>query len=123
MEIPKLNFEVYFFEGSSNNILLKGPGHIRGTSFPGENGNCVISGYRRLAGAHLSSLDKLAEGDLINIDTFDGRYTYSVIKKHIVQASNNPSILEKKDEPILTIATFNQEDKTGQTLVIEARLR
>src|SRR5947209_8230775 len=44
--IPRLDAQLYVVEGTDAKDLRRGPGHLKGTALPGENGNCVIAGHR-----------------------------------------------------------------------------
>lgn len=44
--IPKINAELAIVEGTDPNDLEKGVGHYKGSYYPSENGQIVLSGHR-----------------------------------------------------------------------------
>ena len=84
LEIPRLNQSLYVVEGDDDSALQKGPGHIRGTAMPGENGNCVIAGHRDL---HFRFLKNIEPGDKVYLETEQGRFCYRVTGTKIIAPS------------------------------------
>ena len=59
--IPKIDVNLPIYEGTSDDVLLKGVGHLEGSSYPlgGESTHSVLTGHRGLAEAVLfTDLDK-----------------------------------------------------------------
>ncbi|MCU1349296.1 MAG: sortase [Acidobacteria bacterium] len=74
--------EMIVLAGASGRTLTWAPGHLHGTSMPGESGNCVISAHRD---THFSALRDLVPGDRIRIERADGRaFLYSVEGSEVV---------------------------------------
>ncbi len=121
LRIPRINLQIYTFEGTSLSILRKGPGHMRGSAYPGEFNNCVILGHDTLAGGPFSHLNQLRKGDLINIDTIQGKFTYSVIQITKVKA-DDLNLIKPSEEPFLTLTTYNQKVRK-ERLVVRAKLK
>ncbi|TET54508.1 MAG: class E sortase [Actinobacteria bacterium] len=48
--IPKIDLEAYVLEGTTQNVLAKGPGHYEETPMPGQVGNSAIAGHRTMHG-------------------------------------------------------------------------
>jgi sortase A len=46
LEIPRLGLSTVVFEGTGQDVLLRGPGHLRGSALPSDTGNMVIAGHR-----------------------------------------------------------------------------
>jgi LPXTG-site transpeptidase (sortase) family protein len=71
LTLPRLGIDAVVFEGTSDETLRKGPGHLRGTGWPGEGAPsaCVISAhrdtfFRRLEGARPGDVVTLRGGGL-----------------------------------------------------------
>jgi len=69
LALPRLGMEAVVFEGTSDETLRKGPGHLRGTAWPddGTESACVISAhrdtfFRRLEGARIGDVVTLRGG-------------------------------------------------------------
>ena len=60
--IPKIDVNLPIYEGTSDDVLQRGVGHLEGSSYPlgGESTHSVLTGHRGLPGAVLvTDLDKL----------------------------------------------------------------
>ena len=51
IEVPRLGLRRTILAGASGSSLAFGLGHVSGTAFPGERGNCAIAGHRDSIGA------------------------------------------------------------------------
>ena len=67
IEISKINIKLPIYQGTSEEVLSRGIGHLDFSSLPvgGENTHTILTGHRGLPSAKLfTDLDKLSEGDL-----------------------------------------------------------
>ena len=85
IEIPKLDRDYVVVEGTDLGTLRKGPGHYPKTPFPGEGGTVAVAGHRTTYGAPFRTVDKLEEGDKLDMDMPYGKFTYRVDKIQIVK--------------------------------------
>ena len=72
--IPKIDVNLPIYEGTSDDVLVKGVGHLEGSSYPlgGAGTHSVLTGHRGLAEAVLfTDLDKLGEGDRFYLHMMD----------------------------------------------------
>ena len=79
--IPKIDVNLPIYEGTSDDVLLKGVGHLEGSSYPlgGESTHSVLTGHRGLAEAVLfTDLDKLQEGDKFYLHIMDEVLAYGL---------------------------------------------
>jgi sortase A len=84
IEIPALGLIRPLFEGIELETLDLGPGHWPGTALPGQPGNAVIAGHRVSHNADFRDIDRLVPGDEVVFTTYDGRFTYRVLRTEIV---------------------------------------
>ena len=84
IEIPALGLTRPLFEGIELDTLDLGPGHWPGTALPGQPGNAVIAGHRVSHNADFRDIDRLVPGDEVVFTTYDGRFTYRVLRTEIV---------------------------------------
>ena len=84
IELPSLDRHYVFVQGTSLDVLRKGPGHYPKTSFPGEGGTVAIAGHRTTYGAPFRTIDKLDRGDRIVLKMPYGTLEYRVEKTQIV---------------------------------------
>ena len=80
VRIPRFgdDYAVPLLEGSSDDALAAGIGHVDGTAGPGEAGNVVLAAHRVTHGEPFAELPSLRAGDEVVVETADTRYTYVV---------------------------------------------
>src|SRR5215469_10498044 len=121
LAIPRLQMDWYVVSGTGAKELRRGPGHLRGTAWPGERGNSVIAGHRD---THFRALKDIRTGDQITIQTAQRQFAYSVIRTLIVQPEDI-SVLQPANRPILTLVTcypFYYLGPAPKRFVIQAEL-
>jgi sortase A len=101
--------------------LKRGPGHIPTTAYPGQPGNCVISGHRTTYGAPFRHIEQLATGDIITLETATSVYIYEVYDQRIVMPTDL-TVLEQGGEPKLTLTACHPWYSAAQRIVVIARL-
>lgn len=121
IRIPKIDVEKAVVEGVGVNALKKGPGHYPTTPMPGQPGNAAIAGHRTTYGAPFYRLDELQAGDLIQVTTRQGEFTYAVREQKIVKPTQN-EVLDPSEENLLTLTTCNPRFSAAQRLIIIAEL-
>ncbi len=121
LRIAKIGLDKIIVEGTSTDDLRQGPGHYPGTPLPGEQGNAAIAGHRTTYGAPFYNLDKLDPGDLIQITTVQGAFTYRVTRTLIVSPADT-SVVANTTTPELTLTTCNPRFSASQRLVVHAAL-
>src|SRR6202140_933402 len=62
IDIPRLDLSAVVFEGTSDDTLSRGVGHLRGSAGPGERGNLVLAGHRDTFFRELRNIRQGAEG-------------------------------------------------------------
>ena len=116
-------------ENAYTNALGEGVAHAKGTVFPGQKGNVYLFSHsvdspwnfvRYNAVFYL--LNKLENGDSINIFFQGRRYDYRVYDKVIVSPLDTQYITNKYDEEILTLQTCDPPGTLLNRLVIRAKL-
>ena len=79
--VPAFGSDFVFtvLEGTSDRVLEIGPGHYKGTAFPGEPGNFAVAGHRVGKGAPFNDLDLLRSCDAIVVETRQSWVVYRVL--------------------------------------------
>ena len=99
--IPKIDVNLPIYEGTNDDVLLKGVGHLEGSSYPlgGESTHSVLTGHRGLAEAVLfTDLDKLQEGDKFYLHIMDEVLAYQVDQVKVVLPERaGPGLLHPGD--------------------------
>ena len=121
LRIAKLDLDKVIVEGTSTDDLRQGPGHYPGTPLPGEAGNAAIAGHRTTYGAPFYNLDELHPGDLIQITTVQGLFTYRVTGTLVVNP-NDTAVVANTTTPELTLTTCNPRFSASSRLVVHAAL-
>ena len=103
LTVPKINLDSVIVEGTSRHALLLGPGHLKDTPVPGDDGNAVISGHRDTFFRHLHELEK---GDELLVQRGGRTFHYQVIGKKIVKPTDVSVIAPTKDAEMTLITCY-----------------
>lgn len=78
LHIPALgkDYAVPVLEGSSDEVLASGVGHMEDTADAGQQGNYVLAGHRITHGEPFADLAELEPGDEVIVETRTATYTY-----------------------------------------------
>ncbi|TKC16728.1 class D sortase [Robertmurraya kyonggiensis] len=101
LKIPAIESELAIVEGTDPEELEKGVGHYKGSYFPDQNGQIVLSGHRDTV---FKQLGKLKLGDELQVEISYGEYSYKIVDTKIVDADDTSIITlqNEKEELILT---------------------
>ncbi|MCY8475274.1 MULTISPECIES: class D sortase [Bacillus subtilis group] len=97
LEIPKINAELPIVEGTDADDLEKGVGHYKGSYYPDENGQIVLSGHRDTVFRRTGELKK---GDQLKVKLPYGSFKYKI---------ENMKIVDKNDTSIITLQHSEEE--------------
>lgn len=108
--IPKIDVNLPIYNGTNQDVLAKGVGHMEQSSYPlgGESTHCVLTGHRGLPSAVLfTDLDKLEMGDEFYLHVLDEILAYKVDQIKVVEPneSRDLEIVEGKDYCTLVTCT------------------
>ncbi len=70
------DYAVPILEGTDDDALASGLGHLTGSAEPGEKGNFALAGHRVTHGEPLRDMPSLDVGDTVVIETRAATYTY-----------------------------------------------
>ncbi len=101
IEIPRLDLSAVVFEGTSDDTLSRGVGHLRGSASPGQRGNLVLAGHRD---TFFRELRGIRQGDQVTVQTPDGEFHYMVQSTSIVQPDQT-EVLQPSADATLTLIT------------------
>lgn len=132
ISIPDIGADFFFVEGVDLRWLRDGPGHFPQTPLPGQPGNAALAGHRTTFKAPFNRLDELDPGDLIFVETLQGRFTYEVMpqpagegeppKGHYIVGPRQTEILDDKGDNRLTLMACHPKYSAAQRIVVEAKL-
>lgn len=101
MKVPRLKLSAVIFEGTDDQTLDRGIGHLAGSAIPGESGNLVLAGHRD---TFFRPLKNIREGDEIEVTGSEGTSRYVVEFTQIV-APEATEVLRPTGAATLTLIT------------------
>jgi sortase A len=101
IEIPRLRMSTVVFEGTGDDVLRIGVGHLPGSPLPGDHGNVVLAGHRD---TFFRALRNIHEHDAIDVVTPAGTRRYRVDSTAIV-APDHTEVLNATPGAVLTLIT------------------
>ena len=118
---PKMDEFFTILDGTTTEALAFGPGHVEGTSYPGEAGNICIAGHRD---SFFNNIQNLDIGDIIRIDYVDSQQLFQIENTRVVQPEDT-RWLAPSDSTLLTLITcypFNYIGDAPDRYIVRAGL-
>ena len=78
LDIDAIGLRRIVVQGTTSGLLRAGPGHLRQSPLPGQEGNAVIIGRKTAYGGAFRRISSLTPGDRITVTTGEGTFTYVV---------------------------------------------
>ncbi len=124
IRLNRININIPIVQGTTDNCLSMGAGHIRESDLPGQLGNCVLAGHRSYTyGKMFNRLGEIQLGDEIEIDFGKMTFIYEVYQIRIVEP-DDLSVLNRNDiNRILTLITCHPIRVADKRLVIHSKLK
>ena len=135
LTIPAIGIKnMIVVEGTSPENLELGPGHVRNSPLPGQNGVAEIFGRRATFGAPFGRLMELKRGDKVTVITGQGKASYTIVargdSRHLVQdPAPNRLLLLTACSPVIPtsycyldaeITSTPQQDPGGRPVITTA---
>ncbi len=108
IKIPRINVNLPIYHGTDSEHMLKGVGHLVGTSLPigGNDTHSVLSAHSGLSSADLfTNLANLDKGDLFYIYVLDEILAYEVDNIKVVKPTETDDLRIVKGEDYITLVT------------------
>ncbi|KXO04346.1 sortase [Bacillus thuringiensis] len=108
VEIPKIKVKLPIYQGTSEEVLSRGVGHLDKSSLPvgGKGTHTVLTGHRGLPSALLfTDLDKMKEFDIFYIHSLDKVLAYQIDQIKVVLPSETEDLLIVNDQEYATLLT------------------
>lgn len=102
LHIPKLKADLPIVEGTDEDDLEKGVGHYKGTAYPLQKDQIVLSGHRDTVFRRMGELDI---GDILTLKLPYGDFSYKITETKIVDADDRTIIVPTAPEEVLTVTT------------------
>ena len=101
LDIPKLGRSIGIMEGSDDDAMKNGVGHVESTVYPGQNEQIVLSGHRETV---FRDFGELEIGDRFIVEMTYGTFEYEIKDFKIVD-SEDTSVIGKMGEEVLVVST------------------
>lgn len=102
LDVPGLGVDRIVLAGASGSSLAFGPGHLFGSSLPGQQGNIVIAGHRD---THFKFLKDIQQGELIQLQSLTGKTIQYEVSETIIVDGKQAEYLSNTFENKLTLIT------------------
>jgi sortase A len=124
IRIERIGLDWTVVEGVRVADLQRGPGHFPETPLPGQYGNAAIAGHRTTYGSPFGDLDKVVPGDLIEVGTLAGTYTYRVTGSVVVSPQAYGAVIPTTDfgRATLTLSTCTPKYSARQRLIVQSEI-
>ena len=117
LSIPAIELEMPVYLGASYDNMAAGAAVLGHTSLPigGDNTNCVIAGHRGWNGAaYFLNIDKLQEGDEIQLINLWETMNYTVTEIRIIEPTDIKQVLIQEDRELLTLMSCHPYASGGK---------
>src|SRR5690625_1453539 len=102
LEIDKIEAELPIVEGTDEDELAKGVGHLKDTVYPTQNDQILLSGHRDTVFMRMGELEI---GDTMTVKMPYGDFTYEIYETFIVDADDTTVIRSTAPDEVLTVTT------------------
>ncbi|MCH3975582.1 MAG: class C sortase [Bifidobacterium tibiigranuli] len=121
LRVPSIDVDLPIYHGTSDATLLKGVGHLEGTSLPvgGEGTHAVLTGHRGLATATMfTNLNKVKKGDTFTIEVLDQVLSYKVFDIRVVDPSDTAALKADPKKDLVTLVTCTPLGINSQRILV-----
>lgn len=108
LRYSKLDIDLPIYHGTSDATLLRGIGHLEGTSLPvgGIGQRAVLTAHRGLPESTLfTHLDKAKKGDIFTVAVLDQVLSYRVIDNITIEPSETEVLFADPNKDLVTLIT------------------
>ena len=120
IKVPRLGLNMLVVAGTDHDSLKKGPGWDERTFMPGQGELTYIAGHRTTYGAPFAHIDRLDEGDVVELDLPYGSFRYRVTRSVIVPA-NDLARLESSGREVLALQACHPRFSASQRYIVYAK--
>lgn len=108
LRIPAIDVDLPVYHGTDDDTLLKGAGHLQGTSLPvgGVGSRSVVTAHRGLAQATMfTNLNKVKKGDRFIYEVMGETLTYEVFDIQIIEPDKHETVRAVAGKDLSTLIT------------------
>ena len=121
LRIPSIDLDLPVYHGTGEDTLLKGVGHLQGTSLPvgGQGTRSVLTGHRGLASATMfTNLDKVKIGDTFTTEVMGEVFAYRVFDIKVIDPQDTEEIRAVPGRDLVTLVTCTPLGVNSHRIVI-----
>jgi sortase A len=118
--VPRLGIDMVLVNGTDHDSLKKGPGRDTRTFMPGEGQLVYVAGHRTTYLAPFAHIDRLEEGDRVQLEMPYGTFVYQVTSHVIVQA-NDLSRLQSHAREEVALQACHPRFSASKRYIVYAR--
>lgn len=107
LRVPARGIDRIILADSSARSLAFGPGHVPGTTRPGEPGPSLISGHRD---THFRFLEDLRVGDVLVVERPGGTSRYVVSRFRVIDIDRAPLVLDSGADQLVLATCYPFRD-------------
>jgi len=123
IRIPSIDIDFIVVEGTEYVDLKKGPGHYEDSANPWDGtGRVGIAGHRTTYLHPFLNLDRVRAGDMIELITKHGTYTYEVDRNFVLPEADSGVVLTQTKRPSLVLTTCHPKYSSRDRLIVTATL-
>jgi sortase A len=121
--IPSIDIDFIVVEGTDYVSLKKGPGHYPDSANPWDGtGQVAIAGHRTTYLHPFLNLDRVEEGDEIQLITKHGTYRYEVDRVYVLSEAESGRAIVDTVRPTLVLTTCHPKYSSRERLIVTATL-
>ena len=123
IKIPSISCDLILSEGAGKEEMKFGAGHVLGTVYPGQKGNCAVAAHRNDSfGTYFSRLGEIHEGDTVSFEFGTSKYSYRVYEIFVV-TPDDISVLEPiDDKSTVTLISCHPKGSNTHRLIVRGEL-
>ncbi|MDQ1534759.1 MAG: sortase [Actinomycetota bacterium] len=121
IDVAAIGLHRIVVQGTTSSALRSGPGHLRQSPLPGQQGNAVVIGRKTAYGGAFRRISSLTKGDRISVTTGEGRFSYIVDTVRRVGADNGSELVSTGTNQ-LTLVTSDPAFLATRRLVVTSHL-
>ena len=121
IRIPQLSIDLPIYHGTDEQSLMKGAGHLYGTSLPvgGPSTHSVIAGHRGLVESLMfTRIDEMRKGDYFYLDVMGRTLAYQVDHIWVIDPEDTSKLRVTPDEDRVTLLTCTPYGVNTQRLLV-----
>lgn len=123
LHIEKIDLNLPILHGATQENMKTTLASIDNTGQAGQIGNYAIAGHRnRTYGRNFNRLDEMEEGDTIEVDNGEDKYTYTVVEKLYVKPDEVWVLEGNGKDKEITLVTCHPMGKSTHRLIIKGKM-